>query len=214
MDMEGTLIRKLFLYLICAVIVSFIAMAMNAPAGARELAASSALAVTGMAEAPIGYVQYCTDNPTECSSGNGRGRRVILTSGTWDELNSINLAVNGAVEPTTDLEIYGVLEYWTLPTGMGDCEDYVLLKRKALIEAGWPAEALLITVVRDEKNEGHAVLTVATDKGDYVLDNQRDDIRPWQTTGYSFVKRQSQFDVNRWVYVSNPDSVAGVASTN
>jgi len=30
-------------------------------------------------------------------------------------------------------------------TATGDCEDYVLLKRKMLIDAGWPREALLIT---------------------------------------------------------------------
>ena len=43
-----------------------------------------------------------------------------------------------------------------------------------LIQAGWPREALLITVVRDKKGEGHAVLTVKTDKGEFILDNQED----------------------------------------
>ncbi len=47
--------------------------------------------------------------------------------------------------------------------GYGDCEDYALLKRKMLMQAGWPREALLMTVVRDKKGEGHAVLTVKTD---------------------------------------------------
>ncbi len=35
------------------------------------------------------------------------------------------------------------------------------------MQAGWPREALLITVVRDKKGDGHAVLTVKTDKGDF-----------------------------------------------
>jgi predicted transglutaminase-like cysteine proteinase len=39
-----------------------------------------------------------------------------------------------------------------------DCEDYVLLKRRMLMQAGWPREALLVTVVRDKKGDGHAVL--------------------------------------------------------
>ncbi len=50
----------------------------------------------------------------------------------------------------------------------------MLLKRRLLIRAGWPREALLITVVRDRKDEGHAVLTVKTDRGEFILDNQVD----------------------------------------
>ena len=48
----------------------------------------------------------------------------------------------------------------------------MLLKRRMLMQAGWPREALLITVVRDKKGDGHAVLTVKTDKGEFILDNQ------------------------------------------
>ena len=72
----------------------------------------------------------------------------------------------------------------------------MLLKRRMLMEAGWPREALLITVVRDKKGEGHAVLTVKTDKGEFILDNQEEDILLWSETGYRFVKRQSQSDPN------------------
>jgi predicted transglutaminase-like cysteine proteinase len=93
-----------------------------------------------------------------------------------------------------------VVERWSYPNdGYGDCEDYVLLKRRMLIESGWPREALLVTVVRDKKEERHAVLTVTTDKDDYVLDNQTEHILLWSKTGYRFVKRQSQFNANVWV---------------
>ena len=97
------------------------------------------------------------------------------------------------------------MERWSYPDdGYGDCEDYVLLKRRMLIMSGWPREALLVTVVRDKKDEGHAVLTVTTDKGDYILDNQNKDILLWSKTGYRFVKRQSQSNSNVWVSLSNP----------
>jgi predicted transglutaminase-like cysteine proteinase len=43
------------------------------------------------------------------------------------------------------------------------------------------------------------VLTVITDKGDYVLDNQNEDILIWSETGYRFVKRQSQSNPKVWV---------------
>ncbi len=73
-----------------------------------------------------------------------------------------------------------------------------------LMQAGWPREALLITVVRDKKGEGHAVLTVKTDKGDFVLDNQNQEVLSWAETGYRFVKRQSQSDPNVWVALGDP----------
>jgi hypothetical protein len=105
----------------------------------------------------------------------------------------------------TDLEQWGVVERWSYPdTGKGDCEDYVLLKRRMLIQAGWPREALLITVVRDKKGDGHAVLTVKTDKGEFILDNQEEKVLPWFDTGYRFVKRQSQSDPNLWVALGDP----------
>jgi predicted transglutaminase-like cysteine proteinase len=68
-----------------------------------------------------------------------------------------------------------------------------------LEKLGFHAGSLLITVVLDEKNDGHAVLTVATDKGDYVLDNRRNDILLWKDTGYVFLKRQSPHDPRRWM---------------
>jgi predicted transglutaminase-like cysteine proteinase len=61
-----------------------------------------------------------------------------------------------------------------------------------------------MTVVRDQNNQGHAVLTVVTSHGDFILDNMTDEIRPWEKTGYRFVKRQSQEDPNVWVAIELP----------
>ena len=61
-----------------------------------------------------------------------------------------------------------------IPNGAGDCEDYVLEKRRELMHKGLSASDLLITVVRKPDGEGHAMLTVRTDKGDFVLDNLTD----------------------------------------
>ena len=98
-----------------------------------------------------------------------------------------------------------MVEHWSYPDdGYGDCDNYVLLKRKMLIEAGWPREALLITVVRDKNGAGHAILTVKTDRGEFILDNLTQDILVWSETGYEFVKRQSQTDPNLWVSIGDP----------
>ena len=106
----------------------------------------------------------------------------------------------------SDLEHYGKLDWWTYPDDKkGDCEDYVLEKRRRLIERGWPESTLLITVVRDESNEGHAVLTVRTDEGDLILDNKRDDVVSWADTAYTFVKAQSQRDPLHWVSLLPPN---------
>jgi predicted transglutaminase-like cysteine proteinase len=125
---------------------------------------------------------------------------VVVTPKAIKDLVSVNRYVNEAIKPMSDLEHWGTIEKWSYPDdGYGDCEDYVLLKRRMLIQAGWPREALLITVVRDRNDDGHAVLTVKTDRGEYILDNQAKDILLWFETGYRFVKRQSQRDPNVWV---------------
>jgi predicted transglutaminase-like cysteine proteinase len=74
-----------------------------------------------------------------------------------------------------------------------------LFKRKQLIEQGFPRQALLMTIVRDAAGEGHAILTVKTDHGEFVLDNLRDEILPWNASGYRFIKRQAQDDPNAWL---------------
>jgi len=107
---------------------------------------------------------------------------------------------------------------WTLPTTRGDCEDYQLLKRHRLMQSGWPSGALLMTVVRDEKNEGHAVLTARTTQGDFILDNKIDIVRLWNQTPYHYVMRQSYMDPKVWVSLdpsdaSTPAAIAGVQST-
>ena len=80
-----------------------------------------------------------------------------------------------------------------------------------LIQSGWPRETLLVTVVSDKQDEGHAVLTVTTNKSDYVLDNQNEDILLWSETGYRFVKRQSPSDPNVWVSLGRPHAEHSVA---
>jgi predicted transglutaminase-like cysteine proteinase len=136
---------------------------------------------------------------------DGTGR-AWLSWGAWVDLVWI--------KPLTDIEHWGVVDRWSYPDdGYGDCEDYVLVKRRTLMQSGWPRDALLVTVVRDEKDEGHAVLTVTTDKGDYILDNQNKNILLWSETRYRFIKRQSQADPNVWVSLSNQQPAIATATS-
>ncbi len=181
-----------------ALAAAMIALLGAAAAEASDKAAFVAVGAT--ARAPIGYVEFCNELPKECAASNSEPRDVVLSAKVWKDLVRVNKWVNDSIAPMTDMDHWGVVEKWSYPDdGKGDCEDYVLLKRRMLMQAGWPREALLITVVRDKRGDGHAVLTVKTDKGDFVLDNQEEQVLLWSDTGYRFVKRQSQTNPNTWV---------------
>ena len=150
--------------------------------------------------APSGYVRFCAENGGDCRSAGPLMPAIRLDADRKAELERVNRTVNEVVQPETDLDHYGETERWAYPDDRrGDCEDYVLEKRRRLINAGWPTSVLLITVVRDHEGDGHAVLTVVTDKGDLILDNQEAEILTWTDTGYRFVKRQSKEDPSQWV---------------
>jgi predicted transglutaminase-like cysteine proteinase len=198
--------------LLAAAVAAAWVAALAAPAQGSDR--SAYVAVGTAARAPIGWVEFCNENPKECSVASSEPRDVVLTAKVWKDLLRVNKWVNDTVAPVTDLEHWGVVEKWSYPEdGKGDCEDYVLLKRRMLIQAGWPREALLITVVRDKKGEGHAVLTVKTDKGDFVLDNQAEEVLLWSDTGYRFVKRQSQSNPNNWVSLGDPRPAYATATS-
>ncbi len=160
---------------------------------------------------PIGYVNFCQEHRADCRPGPRFADRIQLTPAKFGQIEEVNTAVNTEIAPETDLDLYGKPEYWTYPTTKGDCEDYVLLKRRILIERGFPESTLLITVVRDENDEGHAVLTVRTDKGDFVLDNKRREVMRWTDTPYTFIKRQSERNPLVWISLLPPETAPQTA---
>jgi predicted transglutaminase-like cysteine proteinase len=172
--------------------VAFLASASTA------LASPAAMKVSGPSAPPMGHVQFCAAHADDCGRYAEPSQVVRLTDAAWSGLVAVNTAVNTAVLPATDAQIYGVVERWDYPRLAGDCEDYAIEKRRELIAAGWPASALLLTVVRDEAGDGHAVLTVRTNRGDFVLDNKTDAIDLWNATPYRFLKRQSTRDAAAW----------------
>jgi len=176
-------------------------------------------ATFGKASPPIGYVEFCARQPGECQAGENGTPRVHLTPERWNLIYQVNTFVNGKIAPMSDQALYGKPEYWTLPTDAGDCEDYLLLKKKYLEGLGFNTENLLITVVLDEKSEGHAVLTVTSDAGDFVLDNRRNEILRWSDTHYKFLKRQSQRNPREWVSLTRdetgqPGALGGGSASN
>ena len=86
----------------------------------------------------------------------------------------INLQVNASVTYKTDLAQFEVPEFWQEAGKFGDCEDYALAKRNALLQAGWQKDKLGLCVCYTQSGEGHCVLWVGTDKGSFILDNNYD----------------------------------------
>ena len=115
------------------------------------------------------------------------------------EVRRVNAQVNRTTRQIPDVQQYDRAEVWALPTRRGgDCEDFALLKKRRLIEAGIPPDRLLIATVLDTRFQGHAVLVVRTGTGDVVLDNLTSRIRSWDETGYIFMKMQSPETPGGW----------------
>jgi predicted transglutaminase-like cysteine proteinase len=107
-------------------------------------------------------------------------------------MQQVNNYVNETILEVSDMEQYGKADHWALPTsGMGDCEDFALLKRKLLLQRGFPASSLAVVVGLSAQGEQHAVLVVSTTSGEYVLDSLHSSINPLAQSGFTVHSRQS-----------------------
>ncbi|MBQ9353240.1 MULTISPECIES: transglutaminase-like cysteine peptidase [unclassified Phyllobacterium] len=173
-------------------------------------AAEAFMQTGGLTSQPIGHYEFCKRLPDECSIRSRNVAPAKMTRDFWELIVNVNSHVNQTVKPLTDMEIYGVEEYWGYPDkvgNVGDCEDYVLEKRRELMQAGVSPADLLITVVRKPDGEGHAVLTVRTDTGDFILDNLADSVKNWSETEYTYLKRQATNNTGRWVSIEAPSNI-------
>jgi predicted transglutaminase-like cysteine proteinase len=155
--------------------------------------AAPPLVAKGEATPLAAWATFCNQYPTECAVDLTEPEAVAATPELIELVDAINRYVNREIEPRTDQDHWGVIDRWNLPVdGIGDCEDFQLLKRKLLAEGGLPRRAMRMTVVIDEKGEGHAVLMIRTDRGDFILDNKTNAVLPWHDTGYVYIKREGQ----------------------
>ncbi|WP_223385538.1 transglutaminase-like cysteine peptidase [Oricola cellulosilytica] len=164
--------------------------------------AATWLKTGGATSKPYGHVAYCRGRASDCRAHGGSGR---LAPSRMQMLQSINTSVNRAIKPVSDSKLYGRREVWSFPTDAGDCEDYVLAKRAALLRNGYKPGDLLIAVGR-KRGEAHAVLVVRTVDGDFVLDNMEDQVMPVRRAGMRFSKIQSPVDAGSWVKVTGKTS--------
>jgi predicted transglutaminase-like cysteine proteinase len=180
------------------------------PVQAQELLArltpATPLVAQGAARALPAWVDFCHRVPAECEVRPEEPTAISLTQDVWELIVQINRGVNATIKPLTDQEHWGVADRWDLPDdGYGDCEDFQLLKRKLLADHGLPRRAMRMTVVIDDEDQGHAVLTIRTDQGDFILDNRTNDVLPWDATEYTFVKREGEA-TRTWVSLGRTTS--------
>ncbi|MGX7707152.1 transglutaminase-like cysteine peptidase [Methylobacterium sp. Gmos1] len=185
-------------------------------AGSQTLAALPSVtipaATVGEARPVPAWTEFCARYASECAVDVSEPAQVTLTPRLWQTVTGINRQVNTSLRAVTDMEHWGTPDRWDLAEdGSGDCEDFQLLKRKLLAQAGLPRRAMRMTVVIDEKGEGHAVLMLRTDRGDLVLDNKTSAVLPWHKTGYTFIKREGD-EGARWVSLGR--AVSPVVTAN
>lgn len=195
---------------ICSIAFSALAaaaLAVSANIAASETSGGKSMIIGGTTSQPIGHYEFCRRNVVECSIRFSSSPAPELSAHGWAAIEEVNRSVNKRIAPKTDKQIFGQEEVWAYPTTEGDCEDYALLKRRELTARGFSLSDLLMTVVRKPDGEGHAVLTVRTAHGDFVLDNLDSEVRAWSETPYTYVKRQSSSNTGRWVGIESGKDV-------
>lgn len=187
-----------------AIIVAITAIVTAGTASAGQ----AAMKLAGKTSQPIGHYEFCKTHAAECKPLRNVSAPATLTPELWTTIVEVNTSVNTTIRPETDMEQYGVEEFWAYPVTAGDCEDYALLKRRELMEKGMSASDLLITVVLQPNGEGHAVLTVRTDRGEFILDNMRNKIMLWSDTEYTYLKRQASDNPGQWIKIIDDRNAA------
>jgi predicted transglutaminase-like cysteine proteinase len=154
--------------------------------------------------APFQHVRFCLRYPSDCKSNPAENDHIDLDAETSELLKRVNHSVNVSIIPT--VKDYGpnLGDGWTIAPDTGDCNDYAVTKRHELLESGLPSKALRLSVVKTASGIGHLVLVVVTTKGDIVMDNLTEVIRPWQSTDYHWLKIQSATDSKFWYDVEAP----------
>ncbi|ESX14186.1 MULTISPECIES: transglutaminase-like cysteine peptidase [unclassified Mesorhizobium] len=191
-----------------------LAMAMQLSAwGTAQAAGPAYMHTGGRTTQPVGHYEFCQKLPQECAQRTPKQAPVELTRKLWAAIVDVNNSVNTRIVPRTDMEMWGKEEVWSYPdSGFGDCEDYALEKRRELMALGVPAGNLLMTVARQQNGDGHAVLTVRTSLGEFILDNLESKVLSWTDTDYTYLKRQSDQNSGVWVTINDgrADAVASV----
>lgn len=173
-----------------------------------ESAGKSALDTTyGAVLPPQGFRKMCEGFSSACEEQNKSAKELVRRREVSDHdmarLQELNQQVNRHVLPVSDADGYGTEEHWAANCASGDCEDVALCKRWKLLQEGWKPEQLIMVVLTLPSGEGHAVLGARTSRGDFMLDNQLDNVSTFNDAvrdlGYKLQMRQSPLHPELWL---------------
>jgi predicted transglutaminase-like cysteine proteinase len=205
-SISGCVMARFFPSILFAI---FAGMLSTGNADARNRSAQDSNLLTPIMDAsptlaPFQHVRFCLRYPSDCKSNPTENDHIDLDAETSELLKRVNHSVNLSIIPT--IKNYGTNlgDGWTIAPDTGDCNDYAVTKRHELLESGLPSKALRLSVVKTASGIGHLVLVVVTTKGDVVMDNLTELIRPWQSTDYHWLKIQSATDSKFWYEVKAP----------
>jgi predicted transglutaminase-like cysteine proteinase len=189
----------------------------NADARSRSLQDSGLLTPIMDASptlAPFQHVRFCLRYPSDCKSDPAENERIDLNAETLELLKLVNHNVNMSIIPTPKSYGPNLGDGWTIAPEMGDCNDYAVTKRHELLENGLPSRALRLSVVKTASGIGHLVLVVVTTKGDIVMDDLTEVIRPWRSTDYHWLKIQSATNSKFWYEIKGSAVGPSVSQAN
>jgi predicted transglutaminase-like cysteine proteinase len=138
--------------------------------------------------------QVATQRGPKAQTGWRAMHPLLRSAATVDELARLTLIndfFNRRIVFRSDLEVWGVPDYWASPLellakGEGDCEDYVIAKYFSLLAIGVPVAKLRLVYVRawlgtpTSAVQAHMVLAYYGIPGSdpLILDNLIEEIRP------------------------------------
>ncbi|KQS80554.1 hypothetical protein ASG25_02935 [Rhizobium sp. Leaf384] len=153
--------------------------------------------------APIAFLMFCKHYAAQCTA-DGDASKVTMTADVYAQMVAVNKAVNRKIVPDA---AKGGMD-WSLETRVGNCNDYAIQKRDALHAIGFPMAALSLIVAITPNGQGHLILSVRTDRGDFILDNLASRVMPWAETPHKLLKRQSADHLMQWVMIEQNTEVA------
>jgi predicted transglutaminase-like cysteine proteinase len=171
--------------------------------GASE---ESHLSIGENALAPLAYTEFCFKKPDRCAPSE-QIRQITFDLHNQLLIESVNRSVNRSIIPLSDPP--NSRRSWRDDAKFGDCNQFALKKRSQLLDLKLPPSALLLVVAIVPGGEGHLVLIVATDRGDFVLDNVREDVVRWDSLPYLWIKRSSPENPQFWQTIIPPNARVG-----
>ncbi len=179
-------------------------MAASQTATDNRVSNESSLVELGPTLSPLQFVRFCQRYRADCEPAVEVNHPTKTGSKSLELIDRLNRQVNNAIVPVRKNYDGKINPPWTIAPKSGDCNDYAVTKQHELLRRGFPSGAVRLAEVKTVEGEGHLVLVVATIKGDLVLDNLTDEVRPWAETNYRWLKIQSKKDPRFWVELKSP----------